>query len=69
MNSMSSPEKNYHKNLVKLCGILAAINVDGELFNKLAPPKLRRMGDNQKIRWILEDQIRVLLRKNGDFPQ
>ena len=59
----------YHNRLVKLCRVLAAINDDEELFNKNAPRDLRKLTDNQQIRWKLEDRIRELLRKNGNYPK
>lgn len=58
---------SYHGDLVFYCRALAAINVDEKLFNSFCPRHLRRLKDNQQIRWRLEDKIRELLRKNGDF--
>lgn len=61
--------QKYHAELVKWCRILAAIHVDTELFEREAPPELAKLDDNMAIRWRVEDKIRELLRKNGDFPK
>lgn len=59
----------FHEKLVKLCRMLVAINVDGDLFDKLAPKSLKKLKDNQQIRWRIEDKIRALLQKNREWPR
>lgn len=58
----------YHRKVIRLCRVIAAIHVDGKVFNRIAPKDLRGLKDNQQIRWKLEDRLRELLRRNGDFP-
>jgi hypothetical protein len=58
----------YHNRLVRLCQTLAAVGVDAGVFNRLAPKELRTVADNRVIRWHLEDRLRELLRRNGDYP-
>lgn len=69
---MKAGNKNvvwYHTQLVKLCASIAAINDDGCLFDRLTRRKYAKETNNQRIRWLIEDDIRALLRKHGDYPQ
>lgn len=59
---------DYHKDLVKLCQVLCAVHVDGDLFDRIAPADIAELPNNMQIRWAMEDKIRELLAANGDFP-
>ena len=58
----------YHRKIIRMCRIIAALHVDAKLFNKLAPKDVRHLKNNLQIRWKMEDKLRELLRNNGDFP-
>jgi hypothetical protein len=57
----------YHRKLVRLCKQLAALGENGDLFDSLTRGRFKDERNNQKIRWILEDEIRELLWLNGDY--
>jgi hypothetical protein len=57
----------YHRKLIKICRTIAALGDDGELFDRLTGDRFADEADNKKIRWILEDDLRELLWKNGDY--
>ena len=59
----------YHRKLVKLCRIYVAIQADGDLFDKIAPKHWRDVKDNQKLRWLVGDEMLHLLFQNGDWKR
>jgi hypothetical protein len=57
----------YHRKLVKLCRIYVAIQADGELFDRIAPKQWKGIKDNQRLRWLIGDEMLELLWRNGDW--
>ena len=67
--SVEAEVLDYHEKLVKLCRQLAALHVDADYFERITEHRFDTETSNQRIRYLLEDDIRNLLRKNGDFPR
>ena len=57
----------YHRKLVRICRQIAALGDDGFQFDRLTRGRFKDEGNNQRIRWCLEDSLRELLWQNGDY--
>ena len=67
--SVEGSQLRYYEKLVRVCRQLAALHVDSAYFDKITRGRFAQEKDNQLIRYALEDEIRDLLRRNGDFPR